>query len=676
MEQNKLMKQRLELFQVHIADRIDVNEDGAAINKELNKRRNVEEGDEESIVSAIAYLNTAAWEALIRKLLHSMMTHDIFYTVLVGHTNTYLGNNFQQSSIMEFNMIMEPVFDKLGMTLISRNMGMNATTTNSALGGSDIYGEADILWHVPDPRPLPLENEDNRNNNIIKETYPMVDFLFRQAVLSGTRVPIILSPDHKLFLNEMNQKVWMGNIQPGATFCKDTYLKNGKIMVPSKKACQFVNCRGDPIMCDQHNSVCWVDRSDRDLQQTQDNNVGHQREGYPSIQQQRLEGRKLSMLILHAMDEALDRWITQTNNDILPLPDSTWHVSKKYSEIREYVRSAKSGLCGRLFKRIDPLICHVEMHAFTEWTPRVDPIQSRIKALLHNDISVADKQTIMLEVYSEVALLPPQWKISDNETDVHMIAITTQKLAHATGKDNDKVQINFDAPPKIYSDDDGAMEQLFQNQNDDMGDDDASNKDNDLGFEDGPRYNDDENERRVREVGNGLQNNRSMLTSSDISPKFWTVYNAPIGFCDGSAQSTCNRHGTNKCLLSNYNHYRAGLIGHGQSGTIKLSLPNVRVGIILAKFDWQEENGPRVRNYAPDFIFDYTVNGVHETMNRVQFLKAGIDLTQDLRVHVLMLDKDFKADDPNGKTVTIEMEVRSPKAGLSPLLLLTHLYYA
>ena len=670
MEQSKVIKQRLELFQVHIADRINVDENGAALDRQNNNRRQEEDDEEDQILPAIAYMNKGAWEALIRKLLHSMMTHDVFYTVLVGHTNTYLGNSFQQSSIMEFNTVMEPVFDKLGMTLISRNMGMNATTTNSALGGSDIYGEADILWHVPDPRP-----SSENYKNVIEESDPMVDFLFRQSILSGSRVPIILSPDHKMFLDEMNRKVWMGNIQPGANFCKDTYRQNGKVRVPLNKACRYVKCRGDPSMCDQHNSICWVERSDRTAYQAQDQNVGHQREGYPSVQQQRLEGRKLSMLILHALDEALDRWIQKTNENVLPLPDNMWHVSELYQEVREYVRTTGSGICRRFFQKIDPRICHIEMHAFTEWTPRADPLESRLKALIPDDSPVADKQTSSLEVYTEVALLPPEWEIPDGEVDVHMIAITADPSTLPRGDDNDKLQVNYAAPPRIYSDrdDDATIAELFSNANDDT-DDVALNRDNDFGFQNGDEYNDDGSGRSLKSFGSAIQNYRNMLATSDISPTVWTVYNAPIGFCDGSAQSTCNRHGTNKCLLSNYNHYQAGLIGHGQSGKIKLTLPNVKLGIVLAKFDWREENGPRVRYFAPDFVFDYTVNGVHKTMDRVKFARAGIDLTQDLRIHILMLDKEF--DDPDGQSVTIEMQVRSPKAGLSPLLLLTHLYYA
>jgi hypothetical protein len=81
----------------------------------------------------IAHMNTHAWEGLVRKLLHAVMTSDDFYVVAVGPANTYRGNNFQQSQVMQFNQIMEPVLDKLGIRLLSRNMGMDASTTISAL---------------------------------------------------------------------------------------------------------------------------------------------------------------------------------------------------------------------------------------------------------------------------------------------------------------------------------------------------------------------------------------------------------------------------------------------------------------------------------------------------------------------------------------------------------------
>jgi hypothetical protein len=78
-------------------------------------------------------MNTDAWEGLVRKLLHAVMTSDDFFVVAVGSASTYRGNNFHQSQVMQFNQIMEPVLDKLGIRLLSRNMGMDASTTISAL---------------------------------------------------------------------------------------------------------------------------------------------------------------------------------------------------------------------------------------------------------------------------------------------------------------------------------------------------------------------------------------------------------------------------------------------------------------------------------------------------------------------------------------------------------------
>jgi hypothetical protein len=81
----------------------------------------------------IAHMNTHAWEGLVRKLLHAVMTSDDFFVVAVGPASTYRGINFQQSQVMQFNQIMEPVLDKLGIRLLARNMGMDASTTVSAL---------------------------------------------------------------------------------------------------------------------------------------------------------------------------------------------------------------------------------------------------------------------------------------------------------------------------------------------------------------------------------------------------------------------------------------------------------------------------------------------------------------------------------------------------------------
>jgi hypothetical protein len=608
------LDRRLSEFRVIRGDVINTDQ-GAAFDANTRKR-----------ASGIAYLNTAAWNALIRKLLHGMMSMDYWYVVAVGNANLYAGNNFQQSAIMEFNDIMEPVFDKLGMKLIVRNMGMNASTTVTALGGVDIVGEADVFWHIPDTR-----------EGVATESVGMVDLLHKQAILSGERVPIILSPSPAAeILAATNHSAWFGNIQPGASFCETTQSIDGQVHVPAVKACRFVQCDAK-VDCNKHSSVCWIPRNDYTPTHSQNKDVGYQKAGFPNFRQQKLEGSKLAMLILHGLDEALDQWMLQTKNDAVPLPDEMWHVGRVYTDIREKVRTMGWGDCDHLMRRVHPSICHMQMHALTEWTPQVDP-KKRLRSIANSGI--VDESDGLSEAYDTIDLWPKEWRIEDTEVDVHMIAIAATKV----GNDNMGVQTSSG----------------------------SETNDDDNGFE-SPA--DDTHDRRRR-----IKRRRRMISSTVSKGRAWALVNAPIGFCDGSANSHCNRIASNTCFLSRYNHFRGGLIAHGQSGKLSLSIPNVQEGIVLARFDWELEDGPRIKNLPHDFNFTMTVNGATTSMGRADFARRTLDVTKDLRVHILYLDERI-----NNRTMTvskpsqiidIELEVSSAESGLKPLVLLSHIYYA
>lgn len=307
----------------------------------------------EKRINGIAFLNEPAWEALVRKLLHAMMTTGDFFVVSAGPATSYLGNNFAQSSVMQFNYIMEPVLDKLGVRLVSRNMGMDSSVLNSALGGADIYGEADIMMYQGQP-----------------EDVSIMDFFHRQAILSGERVPILLTPSVKLLREATEDSIWAGNLQPGASFCSSSRIESGKFIVPKVKSCKYVVCTDEAASrCDKQNSVCWVDRPDVSKEMAeQDESIGREHQGLPNFNTQKLEGRKLAMLVLHALDEAIDRWTQQTEQGNLPLPSEMWHVGETYDSVRESVRTSKSTECGRLLHRIDRNLCHIELHVSkTAW---------------------------------------------------------------------------------------------------------------------------------------------------------------------------------------------------------------------------------------------------------------------------------------------------------------------
>ena len=143
-------------------------------------------------------------------------------------------------------------------------------------------------------------------------------------------------------------------------------MENNKFVVPKVKACHYVNCSPDVLdKCDRHNSVCWVERSsgqNAPSDQPQLDSVGHENEGYPNINVQKLQGRKLAMLVLHALDDALDRWKASLEQNKLPLPNEQWHVGPAYSKVREVVRNLGFSDCDHLLRHVVPNICQMEMH--------------------------------------------------------------------------------------------------------------------------------------------------------------------------------------------------------------------------------------------------------------------------------------------------------------------------
>ena len=93
--------------------------------------------------TGMAIINKKGLDMYGQKLLHAMITNDEFYYALGGHSAAAgHGNNFQQTYLMEFAHIMEPVLHKLGVRLIARNMAMGGLgTTHFSLGASTLYGE-------------------------------------------------------------------------------------------------------------------------------------------------------------------------------------------------------------------------------------------------------------------------------------------------------------------------------------------------------------------------------------------------------------------------------------------------------------------------------------------------------------------------------------------------------
>lgn len=260
-------------------------------------------------------------------------------------------------------------------------------------------------------------------------------------------------------------------------------------------------------------------------------------------------------------------------------------------------------------------------------------------------------------MYTGVDLLPLQWKLGDDEVDVHMIAIAADAETLPTG----------DAANAVVANDDDAQNHPFPNDDDQWLYNNNNDDDMDYGWS-------DDAYRRKLSATSPVE--RHLLTQ-DISATSWTLFNAPLGFCDGSAQSTCNRIFSNPCLLANYNHYLAGIMGHGKSGKLNLSVPSVKEGLVMARFEWGlQPEGPRLDNLPEDFVFKFTVNGKLTVHDRDAFVAATVEVADGVRLHVLLKDFAMSQNENETKNIEIELEVLSETSDTTPLVLLSHIYYA
>lgn len=295
----------------------------------------------------------------------------------------------------------------------------------------------------------------------------------------------------------------------------------------------------------------------------------------------------------------------------------------------------------------------------------------------------------MHELYDGIDILPLQWKLDNDEVDVHMIAIASNidemEKDLKTNIDLKPANINWNKNnlnPDIYleSDDDSQYGFGFD---DDM----------DIIIGEPPR---NRNIRQTRKLITKSTKSESLLINTQqesndnninneqprklqitaISKTAWTVYHAPLGYCDGSSQSRCNRVVGNNCLLSNYNHYKAGLFGHGDSGPLKLLVPGVKEGIILVRFDWQVNGVKSINELPDDFQFIYIIDYQVKTLNKIEFQNFGVKIADDVIIYPLLIDKDMAKKEIDIKSINIQIEIRSQSMGSNVTILLTHLYFA
>lgn len=179
--------------------------------------------------------------------------------------------------------------------------------------------------------------------------------------------------------------------------------------------------------------------------------------------------------------------------------------------------------------------------------------------------------------------------------------------------------------------------------------------------------------------------------------------------CNGEIDSWCNKHDSNKCLLTGHNDQRGELVFDSYSGWGIFELPNVKEGLIIIKYhDWNQpnfnlvtkgwcsvnnetpcgtENGralgeeeeevrrqlkPQVPAYCDDFVFEFAIDGKVTTWDKDTWVKNLVQAQRVVQITTLLDDPGFTG----GTIKNVELAMRITGCAQHKPLALTHIYWA
>ncbi|KAK1739865.1 hypothetical protein QTG54_009624 [Skeletonema marinoi] len=613
----------------------------------------------------VAWIYKDSFDALVKKLMNAMMTNDHFFVTLGGHSAAAgHGNNFFQSYMMQFHDVMEPVFDRLGMVLVTANLAQGGMgTLQAVLAGVDVYGEKDFMvW-----------------DSSMTEKGPLQDVFGRMMLLSGHRVPILFDiGGGKGFMDALRKEVGahVGGITSGNPHLKETESLEQAATLPH--ALQHLFCKGGVPTCGQtqfkYNASCWTDRVDVETPPTaQNKGYGGQAKWHPGNRSHQLIGRRMTLLFLRALDEAMNIWLRATVSEGSPLDGKYWHLAEEENKIRDALKSgnATATPCGELMK-LTPRVCNTPMRGGTEWTPRYRGDESSIRQLLKPSPSgyIPSKVGDAEQVYGGREARIPQLRIPIGEVDVAMIARSLPQRNRSRKRSLSTSGISAGAASAEakrgghhwYSRISSTSSML-------------------------------RNETNHRILGRRLADDSGAI----VPGEGWEVQGGNIGYCDGTSNAVCARDTSSICLMTGHNDGRGTLDGDALSGWVVFNLKDVTQGLFLARMEswfpmetnkrtesWTAiNNGKRTRHRhlkAPpppkpaDYRVEVAVNGViTKSLNETEFNDLCVEPGYNLIICTLWDDEERAV---KNEKEDVELAFRMAGGGRKAIMGITHVYYA
>jgi len=611
------------------------------------------------------WTTSRSFDGLVRRLLHAMITQDTFTVVLAGHSAAKgEGNHFRQSYTMQFHRLMKPIFERLGVKLITRNMSQGGMgTIQNGMGSRHIYGdEIDLfLWDA------------GMTEGGVPEH---IDLVLRQVLFSGNRVPVIWGGTFellKLYHEEVDADVGeYGNGFFGLPITKDE--AHAETLPWAARNMKCVEERHDLCHENRYSSVCWINRTDeiRPVQNQREKPKG-QVKWHPGWRPHQLQGRVLAFTVLEGLEVAVNRWMDNTMTG-QPLDDAFWHVTEYYENIRNKTLhlDPTHGHCHKIAEgnKLPIRLCNTPLNGRTQYTPRADYEGASITSIVKPTASgyVPENQVKLL--YDGPDVHNPAYDIPEGQIDV---------ISIVSGRRRRRLQ--------------------SQIQNRFMG----SGTDEKIGFN--------------KDLSKPLH--RSLEGGDAIEPgEGWDIALEPQGHCDGTFDSVCSHDTHQECFLMGHHDDRGAVVGCELSGWLVMTLPKVKEGLIVVKLQtwhhanenprtakWKTVNNkpePKVEDHNPEqqivesnttnvddshrqlkmrsydtpelpdtFAFDYALNGKITSLNATEFMEKKKQLQRVVETMTILDDSSWKEQD----NVEVAIRIRGA-AGEKIFFGVSHIYWA
>jgi len=343
-----------------------------------------------------------------------------------------------------------------------------------------------------------------------------------------------------------------------------------------------------------------------------------------------LKGYTLAYIFLRATLDALEQWSEITIAQGFPLPDEYWHMGDYIKNVQEKVKAldeAAAPHCFQLQEKINlpKRLCQHRMQGRTEFTPRANPAETSVRALL--DPTQVPKTKPQL-LYEGDDLENPISEIPRGEVDALEISDLQGKRRRrqlsqrarnstSTGRaENDDIYNNFKA-----------------------------------------RY-----RRRTYaiEPGDG-----------------WQLLHSYGDGCDGSlsSSSTCGRLSSSSCLMEGHQGSRGGIWGNETTKWLVLHgirTENSYVALNL-EIGGREQTRRELQESLPDtFVFEYAIEGAITTLEKTQLLEKLKEPVPGMGL-LVVFDHDESSE---AKDVVVSVRVRGCADEVDCQFAVTHVYWS